>query len=118
MQNCEEMDITIDYVESCLRELKRLSKKYRSLPDDMEILEEKLKENPTLGIDLGHNLRKIRLAITSKGKGKSGGARVITYVLVYNDSGIIRFLAIYDKSECSNITDRELTTLIGRYKLK
>lgn len=112
------MDITIEYLEYCRKEIKRLSKKYRSLLSDLDKLEEVLKENPTLGIDLGHNLRKIRLAITSKGKGKSGGARVITHVLVYNDSGTIRFIAIYDKSECSNISDKELAALIGRYNLE
>jgi len=57
---------------------KRLSKKYRSLYDDYEILVNDLLKNPKMGDDLGDNTRKVRMAIASKGRGKSGGARVIT----------------------------------------
>jgi mRNA-degrading endonuclease RelE of RelBE toxin-antitoxin system len=59
------------------KEYKRLKKKYQSLPDDLANLEKELIKNPHLGIDLGNNFRKIRMAITAKNKGKSGGARVI-----------------------------------------
>lgn len=61
------------------KEAKRLGKKYKSLADDFIRLYADLQENPLLGVDLGKGVRKVRLAITSKGKGKSGGARVITY---------------------------------------
>ncbi|HEV2832649.1 MAG TPA: type II toxin-antitoxin system RelE/ParE family toxin [Hanamia sp.] len=65
-----------------------------------------LQTNPLMGIPMGNNFYKIRLAIQSKGKGKSGGARVITYVQVIQEN--IFMIAIYDKSEGENISDSEL----------
>lgn len=64
------------------RKLKRLVKKYKSLKSDLLNLVEELQRDPEMGDPVGKNCYKIRLAITSKGKGKSGGARVITYVRV------------------------------------
>ena len=66
---------TTEYFES---NFKSLSKKYRSLFDDIEEFKKELLKNPKLGADLGNNTRKVRMAITSKNKGKRGGARVIT----------------------------------------
>jgi mRNA-degrading endonuclease RelE of RelBE toxin-antitoxin system len=63
------------------RQAKRLLKKYPSLKKEIIHLEENLSENPKLGTSLGNNFYKIRLAIKSKGKGKSGGARVITFLI-------------------------------------
>ena len=60
-------------------EVKRLSKKYRSLKLDLHELGKELMENPFQGVEIAPNIRKVRLAISSKGRGKSGGARVITY---------------------------------------
>lgn len=88
------------------RELKQLAKKYSSLQNDLTILEDQLLNNPTLGIPIGRNCYKIRLAIQSKGKGKSGGARVITFVQVVNEK--IFMIAIYDKSIFENISNKEL----------
>ena len=59
-----------------------------------------------MGTPIGNNFYKIRLAIQSKGKGKSGGARVITFVQIINEK--IFLIAIYDKSSLENITDKEL----------
>lgn len=110
--SCSEKDITIEYTAHFKREFKRLSKKYRSLIYDFRDLKLSLKQAPLQGIDLGNRLRKLRLAITSKGKGKSGGARVITHVLLSIEGGTVTFLSIYDKSERSNISDSELKTLM------
>lgn len=72
-----------------------------------------LKEDPFQGVNLGNNLRKIRLAITSKGKGKSGGARMITYNLVISEnSGTVYLMTIYDKSEKESISDAEITSIL------
>jgi mRNA-degrading endonuclease RelE of RelBE toxin-antitoxin system len=90
--------------------LKRLLKKYISLKSEYANLLEELQNNPTLGTKISDNCYKIRLAITSKGKGKSGGARIVTYVLVDNE--IIYLLSIYDKAEQPNITDKDLQLLI------
>jgi mRNA-degrading endonuclease RelE of RelBE toxin-antitoxin system len=98
------------------REFKRLKKKYRSLPDDLAALELELIENPELGVDLGNNFRKVRLAIKTKNKGKSGGARVITYSLVVTvvDAKIV-LVIIYDKGEEQNIPDSRIKQIINRF---
>jgi mRNA-degrading endonuclease RelE of RelBE toxin-antitoxin system len=84
------------------KELKNLSKKYPSIKKDISALFESLAKNPQSGTPLGSNCFKVRLAITSKGKGKSGGARVITYVQIIDKE--IFLIAIYDKSEIDSIS--------------
>lgn len=55
------------------------------------------------------------MAIASKGKGKSGGARVITYNLYQEgNSVIIDLLTIYDKGEISNISDEFISFLLDK----
>jgi hypothetical protein len=92
------------------KELKRLAKKYKSLKPEIATLFEDLQVHPAQGTSLGSNCYKIRLAISSKQKGKSGGARVITCVKVVQESVIL--LTIYDKSERENITDKELEAFL------
>ncbi len=88
------------------RELKKLAKKYPSLKKDLAALVEQLLQQPSTGTPIGNDCYKIRLAITSKGKGKSGGARVITYLRVAGE--LLYLISIYDKSETENISDHEL----------
>jgi mRNA-degrading endonuclease RelE of RelBE toxin-antitoxin system len=92
------------------RELKRLARKYHSLKDEFAELIESLEEDPEQGTPLGHDCYKIRLSIASKGKGKSGGARVITHIAVSDTT--VYLLSIYDKSEQADITDKELKALL------
>jgi len=92
------------------RQMKRLSKKYPSLKAEYSALIDELEENPEKGIHIGNNCFKIRLAIASKGRGKSGGARVITHFYIENET--VFLLAIYDKSEQDNISDKELRELL------
>jgi mRNA-degrading endonuclease RelE of RelBE toxin-antitoxin system len=96
------------------KEAKRLAKKYLSLKQDLTDLNILLTQNPTTGTALGNNIYKIRLAIKSKGKGKSGGARVITYV-VTNDKEVY-LLMIYDKSEIEVVDDKTLKKIVGDIK--
>ena len=85
-------------------ELKRLAKRYRGLADDYEAFLDSLKENPLQGKEIAPKIRKIRMPITAKGRGKSGGARIITYnALVAEQEGKIYLLLIYDKADASNI---------------
>jgi hypothetical protein len=105
------MNFEIIVTDPFERKFKRLYKKFKSLKSDLKKLIESLLETPEQGIPLGKDCYKIRLAITSKGKGKSGGARVITLVRIAK--GKIFLLDIYDKSEQPDISDKELHRLIS-----
>ncbi|WP_016775785.1 type II toxin-antitoxin system RelE/ParE family toxin [Anaerophaga thermohalophila] len=104
------MNYKVLYTNTFKRELKRLSKKYVSLKSDFENLLEKLEKEPFQGKPLGNNCFKVRLAIKSKHKGKSGGARVIIYIRIVHNELIL--LTVYDKSEKSNISQKELDEII------
>jgi mRNA-degrading endonuclease RelE of RelBE toxin-antitoxin system len=104
------MNYNIFYTDSFEKEIKRLSKKYTSLKQDFENLKASLEENPIQGQALGKDCFKIRMAITSKGKGKSGGGRVITCVKVVASS--VFLIAIYDKSETESIDDLKLDSML------
>ena len=92
------------------RQLKRLAKKYPSLKEEFSNLLESLESTPEQGTALGNNCFKIRLAIQSKGKGKSGGARIITNLLI--EINTVYLLSIYDKSEKDNLNEKELLELL------
>ncbi|MDR3340412.1 MAG: addiction module toxin RelE [Candidatus Symbiothrix sp.] len=81
--------------------LKRLSKKYPSLKMDYISFLSELEQNPTMGDEIFPNCRKARIAIRSKGKGKSGGGKIIFYFEIVRDKIILLF--IYDKSEMENV---------------
>jgi mRNA-degrading endonuclease RelE of RelBE toxin-antitoxin system len=88
------------------RELKKLSKRHSSIKSDLSLLILSLKDGSDFGKPLGNNCFKIRMSISSKNNGKSGGARVITYVKIVDE--VIYLVSIYDKSEADTITDAEL----------
>ena len=92
------------------KEAKRLIRKFPSLKAELRELSNILSENPETGKPLGKGTYKIRLAIKSKGKGKSGGARVITYLVTENEE--VYLLLIYDKSEYENVDDKILQQII------
>ena len=71
-------------------------------------------ENPAIGTLLRPNVYKIRLAISSKNKGKSGGARVITYIKIIDET--VYLLSIYSKGEKDNISEDELDDLLTDYQ--
>ena len=103
---------------------------YRSLIDDLEIFQKELQENPLQGVDLGSGVRKIRMTIASKGKGKSGGARVLTLNVLVGDIGgrtepddtkgdeeiDVTLLTIYDKNEIDNVSDEYIKWLVSGFK--
>ena len=83
---------------------KALRKRYRSFKDDLMNLVLSLEENPFQGVELSPGIRKLRMAITSKGRGKSGGARVITYTVVTMETeGRMYLMNVYDKSDFSTV---------------
>jgi len=92
------------------KELKKLGKKFPSLKSDFGLLLDSLELNPAQGTSLGKDCFKIRLAIKSKGKGKSGGARIITNIVIKQKT--VYLLKIYDKSDTDSITDKELKELL------
>ena len=101
------------------KEFKRLLKRYPSLIEDVKTLRQNLEAFPDLGTDLGGGLRKVRMRITSKGKGKSGGARVISFtVVVAVEETEINLLYIYDKAERSSISKKEIEELLRLNGLK
>lgn len=115
------MKVIVRVSKSFKRQAKPLLKKFASLSSELTKLENDLMENPRLGIPLGHDSYKIRLAVKSKGKGKSGGFRVISHIdteviglVEYNEKNIIvNLLSIYDKSETASISVKELQDLIN-----
>lgn len=108
------MSYSILAVPKFKRELKKLAKKYPSLKSEFTSLIRTLETKPKQGTSLGKNCYKIRLAIKSKGKGKSGGARVITNIAISETT--VYLLSIYDKAEKDNLTDNELSELLESVK--
>lgn len=86
------------------KSFKALAKRHRSLKSDILEFSRSLQENPFQGVELSPGIRKIRMAIASKGKGKSGGARIITYtVIAAEKEGRVYLMKIYDKSDFSTV---------------
>jgi len=110
------MSFEVELTDHFKKEAKKLSKKYRSLKAELEALGNKLTENPTTGTSLGHDVYKVRLAIASKGKGKSGGARVITFVKVVDEK--VYLVSIYDKGQLDNLTKNQIIELLKKVGLK
>ena len=93
-----------------------MAKKYKSIGEDYKALKESLLDNPFQGDNLGNGVRKIRMAITSKGKGKSGGARVLTLNVLVSDDANVTLLTIYDKNEIDNVSDEYIRWLVSEAK--
>lgn len=91
---------------------KALAKKYASLKHDLQELVAVLTEDPKQGTALGKGCYKVRMSIASKGKGKSGGARIITCVRIVGQQ--VWLLTIYDKSQRASISDKELKSLVAQ----
>jgi mRNA-degrading endonuclease RelE of RelBE toxin-antitoxin system len=100
------------------KKAKPLLKKYSSLKKELFELSEQLEINPEMGISLGDGLYKIKVGVKSKGKGKSGGVRVITYfvsklqVVENEEFKVVHLATIYDKSEYDTITDKGQKDLV------
>ena len=101
------------------RSAKALKKRHHSLKDDLKDLIASLEVNSEQGDELVPGIRKIRMAIKSKGRGKSGGARVITYtVVVTENEGIIYLMDIYDKADYSTIDISIIQQMVDYLNLK
>jgi mRNA-degrading endonuclease RelE of RelBE toxin-antitoxin system len=105
------MDYNVKTISIFEKQARRLSRKYPSLKNDLLLLVQSLKGNPATGTALGNQCYKIRLSIRSKSKGKSGGARIITHIVVSGQT--VYLLAIYDKSEKADLLPGELKQLLA-----
>lgn len=121
------MKVTVKITKSFSSAAKPLLKKYHSLSKDLLNLEKELMGTPRIGTSLGQDVYKIRLRISSKEKGKSGGARVISFVettlicvtkKISDEEITVNLLSIYDKADVENISDKELKELIKSAKVK
>ncbi|TAE23862.1 MAG: addiction module toxin RelE [Cytophagales bacterium] len=107
------MSINVSLLSRFRRDLKRLGKKHRTLVTEVDQLLDLLESDPTLGQSLGSGLYKIRLASQSKGKGKRGGFRVVTYyVEQVGDEEVVYLVTIYDKSEQDSVSKDDLLAMI------
>lgn len=110
------MKVEIKLTDDFHRAAKKLLKKYRSLNAELQTLATALKENPRMGTLIAENIYKIRLAVKSKGGGKSGGMRIVTYVhaiIVESEEDIqVYLLTIYDKAEFDTVSDEYLKSVI------
>ena len=111
------MNVKIVASRNFRNESKKIIKKYASLKKEFAELNKKLQKNPYLGDSIGKKCFKIRLAVKSKGKGKSGGLRVITYVVfkirkIADKLIKVNLISSYDKSEFETISDKDLIRLI------
>ena len=98
------MSYEISPHKTFLVEAKHLKKRYRSFNDELENFKKSLQENPCQGAELCPGIRKVRMSIASKGRGKSGGARVITAnAIIAEHEGRIALLTIYDKEDASSV---------------
>ena len=108
------MKVKIDFLPEFMRLAKPLRKKYASFERDFMMLLDELKLNPFVGTPLAEGVRKVRMSISSKGIGKSGGARVLTYSVnkESDDEVKITLMSIYDKSKISNVSDEYISFLV------
>lgn len=108
----------VRYLPEFERRAKLLAKKYKSFIKDYEALLASLEQRPMQGVSLGGGVYKIRMPITSKSKGKSGGARVLTYNVNESSSNriIITLLTVFDKSELENVSDGYIRSIVKQAK--
>ena len=110
------MSVSVIPTSNFQREAKKLIKKYKSLKSELAELGNQLELEPLMGTPIQKNVYKIRLAVKSKGKGKRGGMRVITFIaaeIIQTETHTdIYLLSIYDKSDFESISNKKLAMLI------
>ena len=99
------------------KKIKHYKKRYLSFEKDLLDLASRLKKNPDLGVKYLGLAKKIRLAIKSKNKGKSGGVRVVFIVLIKKSK--LFFLDILDKSDSDAFSkDNEKKLVVMMKKIR
>ena len=103
------MSYEIQILDTAKKDIKKLIKKYPKIKYDLLELVDKIEINPFVGIHLGKNFYKIRMKNSSISKGKSGGFRVIYFLIV--DEKIL-ILKIYSKNEIENLSNEYIFSLL------
>lgn len=112
------MSYSINTTPGFEKSVKALAKRYSSIKTDLLKLMETLSENPFQGVELSPGIRKIRMSIASKGRGKSGGARIITYTIsVDKENGRVYMIDIYDKADHSSVDVKIIGRIISELEI-
>lgn len=108
------MEVSFDYLPEFERRAKALAKHYKSFQKDYNAFLDSLEANPFQGVSLGEGVYKTRMQISAKGKGKSGGARVLTYNVTHAEPERVQItlMSIFDKSEMANVSDAYIRSLV------
>ncbi|MEO1924164.1 MAG: type II toxin-antitoxin system RelE/ParE family toxin [Nautiliaceae bacterium] len=106
------MSYEVKVLKTAQKDVKKLYKKYKNIKNDLLSLIEILESNPKRGIHLGKNFYKIRIKNSDNLKGKSGGYRVIYYLL--NENNEVWILKVYSKSDIDNISDEYIFSLLNK----
>ena len=98
------MNYKIEIDKEFSKEFKTLLKKFPSLKSDFQNILDNIEKELNLADDLGNGFKKIRINIKSKGKGTSGGGKIITYeTIIAIDNKLVLFVSIYNKGDCDSI---------------
>ena len=100
----------VKILNTAKKDIKKLSKKYPKIKFDLLELIDLLETNPFAGISLGENFYKIRVKNSSINKGKSGGFRVIYYIVL--DDKEVLLLKFFSKSDIENLSYNEIVELL------
>lgn len=107
------MNYEVVISENFKKEFKKLHKKYPSLKSDLQSILDNIENELELATDLGSGFKKLRIQIKSKGKGKRGGGRIITYeTILAVDAKRGVFGSIYNKGDYENINIELLKQII------
>ena len=107
------MNWTIEFTPDFSKGAKILSKRHKSFKDDLKDFKDSIIKNPFQGAEICPGIRKIRMPIAAKGKGKAGGARVITLTFyVSEEDGVVKFLIIYDKSDADTVNVKVVRSIV------
>lgn len=109
------MNLKIVNLPSFSKDVKRLYKKYKKLPNDLKRVQARLQADSKAGIELGASCYKIRVENSSVPTGKSKGFRVIYYYI--DKDNILYLMSIYSKSELANISDAAILAILKRHDL-
>lgn len=103
-------DINIKDTYSFNKEVKKLKKRFKNIENDYLNFVNSIKELDDLGVHLGSNIYKVRLANSDKNSGKSSGYRLISYLKLIDKE--LYLIYIYDKSDIENISEKEIDKII------